>query len=142
MGQGMTWVPSCLPAGVHTLHIWSSLLQVWELARKGSQAPAPCRPPHGHHPHQCRVRERRTGGAEAAWRAPGLPPMEGPRPRSLCLRGSRASAARPRSPVAGAPQRAAKASTPTGRRKWTDPGAPRTPRVSHHPHPPPPRSGA
>ncbi|XP_073750361.1 uncharacterized protein [Callorhinus ursinus] len=86
----MTWVPSCLPAGAHTLHIWSSLLQVWELARKGSQAPVPCRPSHGHHPHQCRIGERgtrggrgRTAGSRVApeGRAASRKPLSLPVPR-------------------------------------------------------------
>lgn len=44
-GSKDDWVPSCLLAGVHTLHIWSSLLEVWEVARKGSQTLSPA----GHH---------------------------------------------------------------------------------------------
>lgn len=59
-GSKDDWVPSCQLAGARTLHIWSSLLQVWELAPTASQDPVPCRQPFNHHRHRGRAGELRA----------------------------------------------------------------------------------
>lgn len=148
-GQRRTRVPSCQPAGAHTLHIWSSLLQVWELARKGSPAPVPCRPSHGHHPHQCRAGERGSRGPDRTADSGAAPAgrAESRKPLSSRVRASAARPALPRWPVRPGERRKPAPKPGDGSRPRSGvpalPGSRITPTLHTHdleptgPHPPP-----